>query len=131
MKHTAAAADQLETIRLQNSVEPFDIDFRTVGEFYHKIETAFYRIPAERLFIGDPAAQANPQYLDLPKELVRVVDADSACRAIEMIIEQGESPPRRNIPTRTSSSSTGSGANTRSCARRPRRRGASSSRFVR
>ncbi len=92
VKRTAAAADQLEMIRLRNSVEPYDIDFRTVGEFYHKIESAFKRIPADRLFIGDPAAQANPQYLDLPKDLVRVVDTDSACRAIEMIIEQGESP---------------------------------------
>ncbi|HEY6327469.1 MAG TPA: ferritin-like domain-containing protein [Candidatus Cybelea sp.] len=91
LKRTAAA-DRLEMIRLQNSVEPYDVDFRTVGEFYHKIETAFDRIPADRLFIGNPAAQANPQYLDLPKELVRVVDADSARRAIEMIVEQGESP---------------------------------------
>src|SRR5579871_1848828 len=82
-ERTAGAADQLEMIRLQNSVEPYDIDFRTVGEFYHKIETAFDRVPADRLFIGDPAAQANPKYLDLPKELVRVVDADSARRAIE------------------------------------------------
>ncbi len=40
-ERTAGAADQLEMIRLQNSVEPYDIDFRTVGEFYHKIETAF------------------------------------------------------------------------------------------
>src|SRR5579863_8926988 len=35
LKHTAAT-DQLEMIRQRNSVEPFDIDFRTVGEFYHK-----------------------------------------------------------------------------------------------
>ena len=90
--HTAAAPEQLETIRLQNSIEPFDIDFRTVGEFYHKIESAFKNIPADRLFIGEPAVQANPEYLDLPKQLIRVVDTDSACRAIEMIIEQGESP---------------------------------------
>jgi CDGSH-type Zn-finger protein len=92
LRHTAAATDQLEMIRQRNSIEPFDIDFRTVGEFYHKIETAFDNIPADRLFIGDAAAQANPEYLDLPKDLVRVVDADSARKAIEMIIEQGESP---------------------------------------
>ncbi len=92
LKRTAAAVNQLEMIRQRNSIEPFDIDFRTVGEFYHKIETAFRNIPADRLFIGDPAAQANPGYLDLPKELVQVVDTDSARTAIEMIIEQGESP---------------------------------------
>lgn len=96
LKRTAAAADQLEMIRQRNTIEPFDIDFRTVGEFYHKIETAFKRIAADRLFIGDPAAQANPQYLDLPKDLVRVVDTGSASRAIEMIIEQGESPSARH-----------------------------------
>ncbi|MBV8373174.1 MAG: hypothetical protein JOY69_07920, partial [Candidatus Eremiobacteraeota bacterium] len=91
-KRTATGVDPSELMRLQNSIEPYDIDFRTVGEFYHKIESAFKRIPAARLFIGDPAVQANPHYLDLPKELVEVVDVDSACKAIEMIIEQGESP---------------------------------------
>src|SRR5580700_3742476 len=91
-KHSVVENEQLEMIRRQNSIEPFDIDFRTVGEFYHKIESAFKRIPAARLFIGDPAAQANPEYLDLPKQLIRVVDTDSACKAIEMIVEQGESP---------------------------------------
>jgi CDGSH-type Zn-finger protein len=91
-KRTAAGVDQLELVRRQNAIEPFDIDFRTVGEFYHKVESAFSCIPADRLFIGDPAVQANPKYLDLPKELVQVVDADSARKAIDMIVEQGESP---------------------------------------
>lgn len=87
-----SSADQLEVVRQRNAIEPFDIDFKTVGEFYHKIESAFTRIPADRLFIGDPAVQANPTYLDLPKELVQVVDPASARKAIEMIVEQGESP---------------------------------------
>lgn len=91
-RRIAGAVDCSEQVRLQNSVEPYDIDFRTVGEFYHKIGSAFGRIPAERLFIGDPAVQANPRYLDLPKDLIRVVDVASARHAIEMIIEQGESP---------------------------------------
>ena len=88
----ASTFDRSDAIRVQNSIEPFDIDFRTVGEFYHKIESAFRTIPADRLFIGDPTVQANPGYLDLPKDLVQVTDVDSACRAIEMIVEQGESP---------------------------------------
>lgn len=91
-ERTAAGVDAVELVRVQNSIEPFDIDFKTVGEFYHKIESAFKGMPQDRLFIGDPAVQANPQYLDLPKELVRVVDRDSACKAIEMIVEQGEAP---------------------------------------
>ena len=81
-----------EVARVQNTIEPFDVDFRTVGEFYRKIESAFSCIEPERLFIGDPAEQASPQYLDFPKELVQVSDVASAKRAIEMIIEQGESP---------------------------------------
>ncbi|MFI5388259.1 MAG: ferritin-like domain-containing protein [Candidatus Eremiobacterales bacterium] len=71
--------------------EPYDVDFRTVGDFYHKILTGFGGIPEDVLFIGPPQAQANSRYLDLPK-LVQVVDAASARAAIEMIVEQGEAP---------------------------------------
>lgn len=71
--------------------EPFDLDFRTVGDFYHKILTGFTSIPEDILFIGPTQAQANSRYLDLPK-LVQVVDAASARAAIEMIVEQGEAP---------------------------------------
>ncbi|HEY6234005.1 MAG TPA: ferritin-like domain-containing protein [Candidatus Elarobacter sp.] len=74
------------------STEPFDIDFTTVGEFYHKIETGFDSISEDVLFIGPPQAQANARYVDLNGELIAVVDRASACRAIEMIVEQGESP---------------------------------------
>lgn len=95
-KRNAPDHQRLENVRLRNLTEPFDIDFATVGEFYHKIESAFGRIPQSRLFIGDPAVQANPRYLDLPKELVQVTDAASACKAIEMIVEQGESPTKEH-----------------------------------
>jgi len=77
-----------------NTTEPYDIDFKTVGEFYHKIKTAFETIPEEQLFIGPPEAQAKAKYLDLDGELIAVVDRDSACRAIEMIVEQGEAPTK-------------------------------------
>lgn len=72
--------------------EPFEVDFKTVGEFYHKIETGFTHIPEEELFIGPPEAQANARFVDLNGELVSVVDPASACTAIEMIVEQGEAP---------------------------------------
>jgi CDGSH-type Zn-finger protein len=72
--------------------EPFDIDFKTVGEFYHKIETGFLMIPEAELFIGPREAQASGLLLDLAGELVEVVDRASACSAIDMIIEQGEAP---------------------------------------
>jgi CDGSH-type Zn-finger protein len=91
----ARVADRIDSdafIRSRNAIEPFDVDFRTVGEFYHKIESAFDCVPPERLFIGDPEVQATPRYLDFPKQLVEVTDVKSARAAIEMIIEQGESP---------------------------------------
>ena len=72
--------------------EPFEVDFKTVGEFYHKIETGFTHIPEEELFIGPPEAQANARYVDLSGDLVAIVDRASACAAIERIVEQGEAP---------------------------------------
>lgn len=72
--------------------EPFDIDFATVGEFYHKIESGFHAIPEAELFIGPPEAQADPSALDFGGEMRRVTDVASACAAIEMIVEQGEAP---------------------------------------
>jgi CDGSH-type Zn-finger protein len=72
--------------------EPFEIDFATVGEFYHKVESGFRAIPEGELFIGPVEAQANARFLDFGGELVTVRDRDSACAAIEMIVEQGEAP---------------------------------------
>ena len=71
---------------------PFEVDYRTVGELYHKIESGFTSIPEEKLFIGPREAQANARYLDLGGQLTPVVDRASACAAIERIVEQGEAP---------------------------------------
>jgi CDGSH-type Zn-finger protein len=76
----------------QSSIEPYDIDFKTVGEFYHKILSGFLYIPQDELFIGPPEAQANSRYVDLGGKLVQVLNRDSARAAIEMIVEQGEAP---------------------------------------
>src|SRR5262249_6642648 len=72
--------------------ESFEVDFRTVGEFYHKIKTGFETIPENELFIGPPEAQTNARFVDLQGELIAVTDRTSACAAIDMIIEQGEAP---------------------------------------
>ena len=72
--------------------ESFEVDFRTVGEFYHKIRTGFETIPEDELFIGPPEAQTNGRFVDFQGELVSVTDRKSACTAIDMIIEQGEAP---------------------------------------
>ena len=76
--------------------EPYDIDFTTVGEFYHKIGTGFSTIHERELFIGPPEAQANARYLDFDGELIAVVDRASALAAIEMIVEQGEAPTQEH-----------------------------------
>jgi len=82
----------LAVAEAETSCEPFDIDFKTVGEFYHKIETGLNAIPERELFIGPPEAQANARFLDVDGELVTVVDRASACAGINMIVEQGEAP---------------------------------------
>jgi hypothetical protein len=86
-KRIAQPIDRNAIIQIRNTMEPFDIDFRTVGEFYHKIESAFKCMPEDVLFIGPPEAQGNAKYLDFDGKLVTVTGRDSACRAIEMIIE--------------------------------------------
>jgi CDGSH-type Zn-finger protein len=72
--------------------EPFEIDFKTVGEFYHKIASGFNFIDEETLFIGPVEAQANARFLDLGGQLVAVINRETALAAIEMIVEQGEAP---------------------------------------
>ena len=81
-----------EEERDDEGCKPFEIDFKSVGEFYHKIETGFTYIPEEELFIGPPEAQANARFVDLRGNLVSIVDRASACSAIEAIVEQGEAP---------------------------------------
>jgi CDGSH-type Zn-finger protein len=72
--------------------EPFDVDFTTQGEFYHKIMSGIACIPEDALFIGPPQAQANARFVDFQNKLVRVTDRKSAIAAIQMVIEQGEAP---------------------------------------
>jgi len=72
--------------------EPFDIDFRTVGEFYNKIASGFRCISEETLFIGPKEAQANARFVDFGGKLIAVINRAAALQAIEMIVEQGESP---------------------------------------
>jgi CDGSH-type Zn-finger protein len=76
----------------QAGCEPFDIDFATQGEFYHKLMSGIACIPEDELFIGPPEAQANARFIDFQNKLRRVVDRKSALEAIQMVIEQGEAP---------------------------------------
>jgi CDGSH-type Zn-finger protein len=72
--------------------EPYDIDYNTVGEFYHKIASGFTSISEDTLFIGPKEAQANARFVDLGGKLIAVTCRDAALQAIEMIVEQGEAP---------------------------------------
>jgi CDGSH-type Zn-finger protein len=81
-----------ERPRLTTGCEPFDIDFVTQGEFYHKLMTGIACIPEDELFIGPPEAQANAKYIGFEGQLLPVKDRASALAAIQNVIEQGEAP---------------------------------------
>jgi CDGSH-type Zn-finger protein/truncated hemoglobin YjbI len=70
-------------------------DFATVGHLYRSIEEGIKHLCAKYgegwLFVGPVEAQASEKHFGWP-ELVQVVDAGSAQRAIDTILEQGEGP---------------------------------------
>ena len=82
------------------SVNPRDIvptpqDFATVGHLYRSIEAGLRHLAAKYgedwLFAGPPGAQATPAHFGWPN-LLPVTGLDSACAAVEEIVEQGEGP---------------------------------------
>jgi len=79
-------------------MEPDDLvpraqEFATIGHLYRAIEEGLdhlvARLGPDRLFVGPPRAQATEAHFRWP-ELVAVTDLDSAHRAIDTIVEQGE-----------------------------------------
>ena len=75
----------------QEDLVPWGQEFSTVGHLYRSIEAGLSRLAdklgEERLFIGPHGAQATtPAW----PELLAVNDLESARRAIELIVEQGE-----------------------------------------
>lgn len=68
-------------------------EFETIGQLYRSIgdgiEHLAERLGPERLFIGPSSAQATEEHFRWP-ELVAVTDVESARRAIDTIVEQGE-----------------------------------------
>jgi hypothetical protein len=61
--------------------------FRTIGELYDSIDKEIAALPDA--IIGNPLVQVGPDLVDFP-DLVKVVDVDSARRAIRSITHQGE-----------------------------------------
>ena len=88
---TERSAPQME----EGEIVPRLQDFATVGHLYRSIEEGIKHLSSkygERwLFVGPPNAQANRDHFGWPA-LVEVVDAASAQRAIDTILEQGEGP---------------------------------------
>lgn len=62
-------------------------EFNTIGELYNQIEAGIAALP--NAIIGDAAAQIGPDLIDFP-DIIRVVDTDSAHRAIHLVTHQGE-----------------------------------------
>ena len=91
--HKSAGMRPADELAL-DGCEPFDIDFKTQGEFYHKIMSGFDCIPEQELFIGPPEAQANARFVHFADKLLPVSDRASARAALQMVIEQGEAPTK-------------------------------------
>ncbi len=76
-----------------DEIVPHLQEFDTIGSLYRSIQAGLERladrIGPDRLFIGQPNAQATEAHFRWP-ELVAVVDLASASRAIDTIVEQGE-----------------------------------------
>lgn len=72
---------------------PVAQNFLTVGELYRAIErglrTVVEKYGEDRVFVGPHTVQATGEYFRWD-DLVAVTDLDSACRAIEFVVEQGE-----------------------------------------
>jgi len=62
----------------------------TIGEFYAKIKQQINKLSAgkKNIFTGDPAKQLRTGFKEL--QHLSITDADSACHAIDLIVEQGE-----------------------------------------
>jgi len=61
--------------------------FTTIGQLYELIGAGILQLP--NAIVGAPGAQVGPDLVDFP-DLVKVVDVESAQRAIQLITHQGE-----------------------------------------
>jgi hypothetical protein len=77
----------------EDMIAPHLQEFETIGQLYRSLEVGLdhlaEKLGPERLFVGQPNAQATEEHFRWP-ELVAVTDLASARRAIDTIVEQGE-----------------------------------------
>ena len=68
-------------------------DYLTVGHLYRSVEDGLRALVArdgvDRVFIGDPALQVGPDTVTMTG-LIAVTNLETACQALETIVEQGE-----------------------------------------
>jgi hypothetical protein len=92
------AREEAEPVMNEDDIVPRPQDFSTVGHLYRSIENGFRRLVErhgeEWVFIGDLRSQARPEIFHWP-DLVPVTDLDSALKAIDVVVEQGEGPRGR------------------------------------
>src|SRR6266516_2544521 len=96
-----APVEEAVPLMAEGDIVPQLQDFATVGHLYRSIEQGIAHL-AERfgergLFVGPPRAQATSANFHWP-ELVSVTDVESAQRAIDTILEQGEGARGEGIP---------------------------------
>ncbi len=77
----------------EDAVVPVGQEFATVGQLYRGIETGIEYLAEKngesKVFIGGSAGQATPEYFGWP-ELVGVTDLETAKKAVETIVTEGE-----------------------------------------
>jgi hypothetical protein len=78
----------LRLLALPEPLLPRKLKYNTIGELYGLIRQGFQTI-GQKLFIGLPEAQA----MGIFRETSQVKDLDSAIKAIDLIIVQGEGSP--------------------------------------
>jgi hypothetical protein len=88
-----APVEEAVPLMAEGDIVPQLQDFATVGHLYRSIEHGIAHLAekfGERgLFVGPPRAQATSANFHWP-ELVAVTDVESAQRAVDTILEQGE-----------------------------------------
>jgi hypothetical protein len=87
------AIERARPLMADDDIVPAPQEFATVGHLYRAIDVGFSwltgTLGADRLFIGPAPAQTSPDVMHWDG-LVAVTDLDSAHRAIDVIVEQGE-----------------------------------------
>ncbi len=90
-----AALDAAAPVMSERDIVPRGQDFATVGHLYRSIEAGLAHLTdkygEDWLFTGPPRAQATQAQFGWP-ELIPVTGLETARRAIEQIVEQGEGP---------------------------------------